>query len=436
MPFRRKPLASAELVGRALVILVAATGLRPPIALADTPDTVSVRDYGAKGDGSTDDTLAFQKALDALAKGGGRVRVERGTYYFAGHLSVPRGVTLEGIWKSVPAHAGIRDPGEVKPTDDGTTFLVTANRGSEAGEPFITLHDNSTLTGVVLYYPAQKVDEPPAAYPYAIAMRGNNPAILHVELLNPYNGIDATRNNRHLIRDVSGQPLRRGIFVDRVYDIGRIEDVHFNPWWSMHERLLKWQMENGEAFIFGRSDWQYVLNTFCLGYHVGYRFIETPNGMCNGNFLGIGADVCYTSVVVDASPRYGILITNGEFVSLEGPDPTMVAVSKFNSGSVRFVNCAFWGACNQIARIAGSGTVGFSDCTFMQWDSRDEGRAAIQVESGSVVIRGCEFQETKAQIDLRANVRRAVISDNIISGPERIKNNSQGNVKIANNASG
>jgi hypothetical protein len=73
--------------------------------------------------------------------------------------------------------------------------------------------------------------------------------------------------------------------------------------------------------------------------------------MCNGNFLGIGADDCYTALVVDASPRFGILITNGEFVSFHGPDPTMVAVSPSNSGSVRFVNSAFWGPCNQIARI-------------------------------------------------------------------------------------
>ena len=67
---------------------------------------------------------------------------------------------------------------------------------------------------------------------------------------------------------------------------------------------------------------------------------------------------------------------------------------------MRFVNCAFWGPCNQIARIAGRGTIGFSDCTFTQWDGRQEGRPALQVESGSVVIRGCEFQEDKPQIEL------------------------------------
>ena len=69
-------------------------------------------------------------------------------------------------------------------------------------------------------------------------MRGKNPAVLDVEFLNPYNGIDASQNERHLIRDVQGQPLRRGIFVDEIYDIGRIEDVHFNPWWSLKPRAF------------------------------------------------------------------------------------------------------------------------------------------------------------------------------------------------------
>lgn len=299
-------------------------------------EVLNVRDFGAKGDGVTDDTTAFQQALDAAAKaGGGVVNAPRGHYRFAGHLRIPPAVTLKGIWESVPAHNGIRDAGLPKPTDDGTTFLVTENAGKEDGPAFITLSHNSTLKGVVIYYPQQKVDDVPDPYPWAIALRGKNPAVLAVELLNPYNGIDATRNERHLIRDVQGQPLRRGILVDQIYDIGRIENVHFNPWWSMKPKLFQWQMENGEAFIFGRSDWQYVFNTFCFGYNIGYRFLKSAAGVCNGNFLGLGADDCYTAVVVDESAPYGLLITNGEFVSFHGPDPTMVAVSGTHTGSVR-----------------------------------------------------------------------------------------------------
>ncbi len=404
-------------------------------ARAAEPDTYSVRDYGAKGDGKTDDTAAFQKALDiARQAGGGVVYAPRGNYYFAGHLNVPDAVTLKGVWESVPSHVGLRNDGAPKPTDDGTTFLVTEGRGKEDGAAFITLHNNSTLKGVVLYYPEQNAAEEPAPYPWAIAMRGKNPAVLAVELLNPYNGIDAAHNERHLIRDVQGQPLRRGIYVDDIYDIGRIENVHFNPWWSMKRKLFRWQQEHGEAFIFGRSDWQYVFNTFCFGYNVGYKFIQTPAGVCNGNFLGIGADDCYTAVTVENSAPMALLISNGEFVSFHGPDPTMVRVEKSNSGSVRFVNCAFWGPCHQIAKVAGQGTVGFSDCTFVHWDAKNENRPALQIESGTVLVRGCEFQQDKPQLELGEKVRRAVVSDNVITGKSRIINRSKVALNLSNNA--
>ena len=410
--------------------------LLPAALAAAAPDLYSVLDFGAKGDGETDDTAAFQKAMDTVGqKGGGVVYAPRGNYFFAGHLNVPRAVTLKGVWESVPAHNGLRDPGGSKPTDDGTTFLVTEGGGSEAGAPFITLHDNSTLKGVVLYYPDQKPDEEPLAYPWAIALRGKNPAVLAVELLNPYNGIDATRNERHLIRDVQGQPLRRGISVDDIYDIGRIEDVHFNPWWSLQPRLFHWQEKHGEAFTFARSDWEYVFNTFCYGYAVGYKFVKSHSGDCNGNFLGIGADDCNVAVRVDESAPFGLLISNGEFTSFHGPDPTMVSVGTNNAGTVRFVNCAFWGPCEQIAKIKGRGIVGFSDCIFDDWDHGKDGRSAIQAESGTLLVRGCEFHRNLGQVELGEGITRAVVAENIFTGAARITNHSKHSVALSDNVS-
>jgi hypothetical protein len=371
---------------------------------------LNVTNFGAVGDGRTDDTAAFQQALDAARDArGGTVYAPAGNYFFAGRLNVPNAVTLAGIWQSVPAHNGIRNPGMPKPTDDGTTFLVTNGAGAEDGPAFITLNTNSTLKGVVLYYPEQNVDDVPKPYPWAVAMRGKNPAVLAVEMLNPYNGIDATRNERHLIRDVHGQPIRRGILVDAIYDIGRIENVHFNPWWSTRPKLFQWQMENGEAFIFGRSDWQYVYNTFCFGYKIGYKFIQSKTGMCNGNFLGIGADDCYTALLVEQCAPYGLLITNGQFVSFHGPDPTMIEVAQGNTGSVR--------------------------CTFVQWGGRDGSRPAIQAQSGTVLIRGCEFRQNRPQIQLSKAVDRAIIAENLFAGPERIINEAEGSVQSGLNVS-
>ncbi len=385
-------------------------------------------------DGQSDNTAALQTALDDMShRGGGTVHIPRGNFLFAGRINVPQSVTLEGIWTSVPAHNGLRDAGLPKPTDDGTTFLITADEGNESAPAFLTLNTNTTVRGICFYYPNQKTDDVPTPYPYTIAMRAKNPAVLDVELLNSYNGIDTFTSERHLIRNVHGQPLRRGIYVDSILDIGRIENVHFNPWFSMKPKLFDWQMANGEAFIFGRSDWQYVLNTFCFGYHVGYRFIKTPAGVCNGNFLGIGADDCQTSLVVDDCAPFGLLITNGEFVSFHGPNPTMVRIEKTNTGIVRFSNCAYWGPCNQIAQIDGRGTVGFSDCTFVQWDREKKGLHAIQATSGTLLVRGCQFWEDHPQIELGEKVVRAVIEGNVIKGPIRFLNRSSGDVAITAN---
>lgn len=424
-------------IALALVVCVAQTvsAQEKDATIEPSPNdaqSVNVLDFGAIGDGVADNTKAFQKALDSLGSRGGLVNVPRGQYKFDGSINVPQGVTLRGMWNSVPAHNGCRDMGLPKPTDDGVTFLVVGNAGKEDAKSFITLNTNSVLQGVVIYYPNQISDGEPIPYPWAISMRGKNPAVLDVELLNPFNGIDATENERSLIRNVNGQPLRRGVIVDRIYDIGRIENVHFNPWWSSNPKLLEWQMANGEAFIFERTDWHYVLNTFCFGYRAGYLFRASQYGFCNGNFLGIGADSCHNAVEVIQSAPYGILITNGEFVSMRGDNPTEVVVSEQNEGSVRFSNCSFWGPSEQIARLAGKGAIAFSDCEFVNWDRNKKGNAAIQIIGGSVVVRGCNFHQDQNQVTIAETAKRAIITDNLVKGAVRIDSKCK-NVRIEGN---
>jgi hypothetical protein len=398
------------------------------------PAAQNVKNFGAAGHAATDDTAAFQRALDAVSHaGGGAVYAPPGRYLFRGTTQIPDGVTLRGSYACVPSHVGLRNSGAAKPGDDGTALFVTSGKGSEDGTPFLTLNTNSSVAGLTIYYPEQVTSSAPVPYPWTVAMRGKNPAIFDVELLNPYQGIDASGNERHNIRNITGQPIRRGIFVDAIYDIGRIENVHFNPWWCSHGPVYDWQMQNGEAFIFGRADWEYVLNTFCYGYHLGYKFIATDTGECNGNFLGIGADDCNRAVFVEQSAQYALLIANAEFTSFRGPDPTMVEVGPAHHGVVRFSNSAFWGPCDQIAKIAGSGTVGFSDCTFVQW-GRDGDSAAIQATSGNILIRGCEFRQDKQHIALGERVSCAIIAGNLFRGTPQIVHRSSGNIQTGLNA--
>ncbi|HXF07848.1 MAG TPA: glycosyl hydrolase family 28-related protein [Candidatus Acidoferrales bacterium] len=78
--------------------------LRVAPAEAWSERQVNVRDFGAVGDGRTDDTAAVQKALDTAGQGGGVVYFPRGRYQLTDAVTIPRGVRLRGErrdWVSV-----------------------------------------------------------------------------------------------------------------------------------------------------------------------------------------------------------------------------------------------------------------------------------------------------------------------------------------------
>lgn len=386
--------------------------------------------FGADRNGHKDATGAFQKALDsAHHDGGGIVHVPAGRYLIAGSLHVSPYTALEGASRGPTSHSTLGKNTHKPGAAAGSVLLATSGKGNQDATPLISMAENSAVLGLCIFHPHQNANSTPVAYPWAISMKGNNCTVENVELLNTWYGIRAVQAHRHLIRNVTGQPLKIGILVDEVYDIGRIEDVHFNPWWSGSHAVLEFIYRHGESFIFGRTDWEYVLNTFSFGYHAGYRFIEGKTGACNGNFLGIGADASWHACVVEQSQDPGLLITNGEFVSFDylklggEVDPVQVVVKAPNRGPVRFVNSSFWGPCRQIARLENQSTLGFGQCTFCNWNHRF---SAIEAASGNLSVTGCEFRQNSPQITLGATVRQAVITGNMANGSWRI-NNAIGN---------
>src|SRR5271166_968266 len=63
-----------------------------------------VRDYGARGDGTTVDTQAIQKAIDAASKNGGTIIFRPGVYLSGSiflksgtHLQIDEGVEIHGV---------------------------------------------------------------------------------------------------------------------------------------------------------------------------------------------------------------------------------------------------------------------------------------------------------------------------------------------------
>ena len=69
--------------------------------------------------------------------------------------------------------------------------------------------------------------------------------------LNAYEAIKLVRAARHLVRNVTGYPIWRGLFVDECYDIGRVENVHFWPFglaYNPDDPYCKWINTQGVAF--------------------------------------------------------------------------------------------------------------------------------------------------------------------------------------------
>lgn len=397
----------------------------------------NVVDAGAVPDGATDVTAVFQKLLDEAGQaGGGVVEVPAGHFRINGNLSIPANVTLQGVFRVAPS---VRrgQTGELT----GSVLLAYAGRGMPDGLPFVRLAGaNACLAGVVVNYPEWKAaDVPPVPYPPCVyAEEAEDVSVRDCLLLNPYEAIVLVRAGRHLIRNVTGYPSKRGIYVDWCGDIGRIENVHFWPFgvaYNPKDPYCEWINTQGVAFEMARTDWQYVHNTFCFGYGVGYKFSESKNGSANGNFLGMGADSCRRAVLVEQAQAPGLLITNGEFVGRwSSTDSICLEVGPKVEGKVSLANCSFWGPIDRcVSMQAPDGQFTASACHFVDWDNGGLDAPAIHLEAGKAIVQGCTFEHEGLNVQVESRVLSAILMGNQASGGFRVENRAAARTRLGLN---
>jgi hypothetical protein len=420
----------------AMLLGCAAAHAQDRAAPAGLRGVCSVTEFGAKGDGVADDTTAFQKALDAsAAQGGGQVLVPAGRFLIKTHLSIPAGITLKGVAEAPPR------------TDTfGSVLLAVEGKGKEDGAPFISMNSSSTIKGLTIVYPEQS-KEKPVPYPWCVRSLDDQCSIVNVLMLNPWQAVDfgSVNGSRHYVQGLYGQPIRRGIYVDRCYDIGRISDVHFWPFWTVSEfqkPVDKLIFAQGESFIFGRTDWEYVTNCFSFNYHVGFRFIRSASqrdgGGGNALITQSGADNAQTALLVEETQSHaGLSFLNAQLFG-------DIIVRPTNEGMIRFTGCGFFGSLNgnggtAMMRLAGRGRVSFDNCSFYCLHPMNAGKEMIIAESGRLSIENCQFLPSDTlpvnpvPIVLEPNVVSAIIVGNEFNGAGKIVNHASGQVKIAEN---
>ena len=391
---------------------------------------VNAKNYGVVGDGIFDNTTALQASLDAAQTKGPICYLPSGHYRLNGSVVVPPGVTLYG------ASGGV--PHSEHPI--GTVLFAYGGKGQADGEPLITLKPNAAIRNLVIHYPEQTLPEV-VEYPWTIRGNGEMCQVLDITITNPYQALDlGTKwNELHIIRNVFACPLKIGVFIDQCTDIGRIENVHFNPnFWTRMALEPKYPggdikaylEKNLTGFKIGKTDWEYITNCFVIFPKVGFHFDDFGHGPGNAVIMQSGSDICPVAVRVDKTQDHaGVQFVNGQFMAT-------VFIGETNKGPVKLTNCGFWGVPEMKEQIVkhGPSSLILHSCHFTGWDAGKKGEPCIRADGGRLVVSGCEFMDTgKKAIVLEKGLKAATITGSLLRGKKGIIDNSDADVQIGFN---
>lgn len=115
------------------------TGAVPRDMLAKARETVSAQDFGALGDGSTDDTVALNNAMAAAAAAGYTLRLLPGLTYRFSQLTLAANLTL------LAAGAALRSDGSLT----GSAVTVTVGTGCRVDSLLISTPGTETNTDIM-----------------------------------------------------------------------------------------------------------------------------------------------------------------------------------------------------------------------------------------------------------------------------------------------
>ncbi len=321
--------------------------------------------YGAVGDGITDDSGAFQAALNAVynagGAGGGVVFVPAGNYACYNNLTIPSGVTLHGDWQDWATAGGPLV---------GATFKVLVGAGQSNGTPFITMNASTALRGVNFWYPNQNAASI-TPYPFSIEV-GADSVVSDVALVNSYQGITSA-GAKNILRTVVGTPLCVGIHMDQIFDVCHAEDVHFSPNFWPQAGLTNspavggphaaWMRANGTGMQLLRVDGEMCMDTFISGYQTGIATLSATNGQTGATFYHGAVTNCAVALLAQEMPTaFGLMFA---CFTLDGD----VAISRTDAtteANAQFYGCTIVGRAGTAVNVTGldwHSWMQFQNCT-------------------------------------------------------------------------
>jgi hypothetical protein len=156
-------------------------------------------------------------------------------------------------------------------------------------------------------------------------LSGADHQLQRIHLMNPTNGIVSWDGGRHILEDITGDPLRQGYLCRAQTDVLKINRMHFWAFWRDGAYIMNWLLNNLVAFHFKRCDNGFVDDLFCIAAAWGFQVDDltgaTENdGANNGatNKLKVGKidmDLCRNAILINSAAGcvvdFGLCSTQG-----------------------------------------------------------------------------------------------------------------------------
>lgn len=300
-------------------------------------ETISVKDFGAIGDGITDDTAAVQAAVDAVSVTGGCVYFPAGTYLLtgtAGADGIVTGVNVPYTGTGINANSKavlLKGDGakSILKANSPNMFVVRFSTNNSAMEDLCIL-GNDTSTGLALVASTSTSSVTSRAIIHNNFSRlliggcGENGILLQCPI-GPDNGVYYNNFSDIYIffsPTPSGTIGGRGIYLRTV--AGALGNQNRNRFTNITFSRMNTgiEIQDGDTNTFTNCSFEDVTkgtypNAIPTAVIVGAGVIGTPNN----RFFGLTAEVCTRSLLNESnySEFYGCLLWTGALTLTQRP---------------------------------------------------------------------------------------------------------------------
>lgn len=393
--------------------------------LLEVSGIVSIRQFGAKGDGVTDDTTAVQSAVTWAAGGALALFVPAvaASYRLTATITITAGLTVIGEGTIPYTSAGpYNNPGA------GSWFLLdhpsigfNAVRGDGN---FITTVRFSKCGTQRKHTNAIGPGWTPTVFDFDFIFNNAEALMEDMMLLNPYNGIELLSGGgvRSVFNNVRGQFLNIGLRVDVDEDSIHVDHWHNWPFWYNDANVTGWQTTNSTCFALNRCDNPFFSNVFSIFNLNGFYIAQNATGTVSKlQAMNIDFDQCHNWLIIDASVTTGV---TAQFTNVTTYGPTPPSATLGFCTRVLGSNCRldFIGLNGEflaqgMMTLAGSGNIAHvSHARVKNYDEAGAGPMLFTVGTGNTLVVNGHIQAEGSGSGLFQNSGTVFYPDGVQSG--------------------